>query len=218
MATKTRVLIVDEYEAMRHGVATFLSAVNRFDVVGEAGSGEECIAMAKRLRPDVVIMDVGLSDMAGDVATKLLVSLLKGVHVIAFSSCDQVEHIVTMLKAGASGCVCKVQGLASLVQAIDEVVAGRSYLPLEIMSRNGTSAEVSVRDALSRQPVNLTSRQLEVLGLLATGKSSKEIASTLNVAVRTVERHREDIRDRTQLKSVAELARFAAELGCVPRS
>ena len=212
MIEKTRVLIADDHEAIRKGVAAFLIHSGRFDVVAEASRGDECVELAKQHRPDVIIMDIVMPGLDGVIVTKLVVTLLKGVRVIAHTGLDGVEHVLNMLNAGATGYVRKDEGWAGLVRGIDTVMEGRVYVSSDVLGWDRQAERASAARG-ARDPRNLTSRQLEVLRLLAEGKKSREIGEALGIATKTVERHREDIRRRTALKSSIELARLAADLG-----
>ena len=212
MTQRTRVLIADDHEATRKGVATFLREAGRFTLVGEAAHGQECLQLAEHLRPDVVIMDITMPGIDGIKATKRLVSLIKGIRVIAHTCHDDVGHVFRMLRAGASAYVCKDEGWAGLIRAIDTSADGRPYISPGI-------GDMSVEDrsaALARVlggPRHLTPRQLMVLRLLAKGKTNRQMADELRISISTIERHRENIRSRTGLRSVAELSRLAVELG-----
>lgn len=214
MANKIRVLVADDHEAIRKGIRAFLEETRRFHLVAEASHGEECVTLAERLRPDVVIMDITMPGIDGIKATKRLVSLIKGIRVIAHTCHDDPGHILGMLKAGAGGYVCKDEGWAALVRAIDMSADGKVYVSPSIQSVNEETDSFVSEARSQQQPCSLTPRQLDVLRLLARGKKNREIAADLGISVNTVERHREDLKQRTGLKSVVELVRLASDLGC----
>ena len=212
MTKKIRVLVADDHEAIRKGVGAFLEETRQFRLVGEASHGQECVELAERLCPDVVIMDITMPGIDGIKATRRLVSLVKGIRVIAHTCHDDTEHVLEMLDAGASAYVCKDDGWASLVRAIDMGMGGKVYVSPSIRGVHHDSVDAAPARVLDG-PRHLTPRQLEVLRLLAKGKTSKEMAAMLRISDSTVERHRENIRARTGLKTVAELSRLAVELG-----
>ncbi len=214
MAKKIRVLVADDHEAIRKGVGVFLEATKRFELVGEAAHGQECLELAERLHPDVVIMDITMPGIDGIKATKRLVSLVKGIQVIAHTCHDDVPNVFKMLNAGASAYVCKGEGWGGLLRAVDTIAEGRPYVSpgigeMDIENRSATL------DRVLSGPRHLTPRQLAVLRLLAQGKTNREMADELHISMCTIERHRENIRSRTGLKTVAELTRLAAEIGLV---
>jgi len=204
--------VADDHEAIRKGVGAFLEETRQFRFVGEAAHGQECVELAERLRPDVVIMDITMPGIDGIKATRRLVSRIKGIRVIAHTCHDDTQHVLDMLDAGATAYVCKDDGWASLARAIDMGMDGKVYVSPGIKGMSSESADASPPRVMDR-PRHLTPRQLDVLRLLAQGQTNKDIAAKLRISVSTVERHREDIRSRTGMKTVAQLSRFAAELG-----
>ncbi len=212
MTKRVRVLVADDHEAVRKGIGAFLEETMQFRLVGEASHGQECVELAERLRPDVVIMDITMPGIDGIKATKRLVSLVKGIRIVAHTCHDDTQHVLEMLDAGACAYVCKDDGWPALARAIDMGMDDKVYVSPGIKGMTSETADAApVRILVG--PRHLTPRQLEVLRLLAKGHTNKGIAAKLRISVSTVERHRENIRTRTGLKTVAQLSRFAAELG-----
>jgi len=125
---KVRVLVVEDHEMMRQGTCDFLQQSGRFEVVAGVASGSECMSLAERLLPDVVVMDVTMPVLDGVEATKRLTALNKSIKVVAYSCHDDADHVADMLRAGAAGYVCKSEGWTGLVRAIDAVMHGEVYV------------------------------------------------------------------------------------------
>mgnify|MGYP002725764759 CR=1 FL=1 len=125
---KVRVLIVDDHEMMRQGTCEFLQENGRFEVVAGVATGSECMSLAERLLPDIVVMDITMPVLDGIEATKRLTALGENIRVVAFSCHDDAVHGSQMLSAGAAGYVCKSEGWAGLVRAIDAAMAGEVYI------------------------------------------------------------------------------------------
>ncbi len=209
----TSVLVADDHEVVRVGIRHFLSSDNHFRVVGEASSGSECLELAETCNPDVVIMDVEMPDMDGVHTTKHLALLKKHMRIVAHSCHTSVAHVRGMFNAGAMAYVCKDDGWRELLRAINAVMDGRVYISSGINDASVGSS--GLKQECRSFPRNLTRRQIEVLRLVGRGMTTKRIAHKLSVSERTVERHRRDIRQRTGLKSMAELVRLALDVGLV---
>ncbi len=183
------------------------------EVVGEAANGREAIAEATRLHPDVVIIDIAMPELNGVDATRQLRAQMPGIRVIALSMNADRRYVMAMLEAGASGYLLKNAASEELLAALEAVARGDTYLSPAIA---GNVVDHAIRGTPgSRLPPSrpLSVREREVLQLLAEGKSSKEIATALNVAVPTVETHRRQIMDKLGLRSVAELTKYAIREG-----
>jgi two-component system response regulator NreC len=185
-------------------------------IVGEAASGEEAVVLAKQLRPDVVLMDVSMREMDGVEATRRIRQVVPEVNVLALTIHEEEAYFFEMLKAGASGYVPKRSSPEILLTAIRTVAEGQVFLhPMvagtlvrDYLSRAGSREEPAVYDGL-------TSRQREVLTLIAEGLSNQEIAKDLDISVRTVERHRENIMQRLDLHSCVDLVKYALRKGLI---
>jgi DNA-binding NarL/FixJ family response regulator len=182
-------------------------------VVAEADNGLEAVRLARKLQPDVVIMDLGMPQMNGIEATREVTAHEPGIKVIALSMHSDKRFVLQMIKAGASGYLLKDSAFEELITAIKTVVSNQSYLSPKI-------TDVVIKDylqTLSKGDVSafsvLTAREREVLQLLAEGRSTKEIAASLNVSVKTVETHRQQIMDKLNIRSVAELTKYAIREG-----
>lgn len=208
-----RVLVADDHRIMREGLKSLILQEGDMTVVGEANNGRAVVALAHKFSPDVIIMDVGMPDMNGIEATRQILSQSPGTRVIGLSMHSDRRFVVQMLKAGASAYLLKDCAFDELATAVRNVVDGKIYLSPEI-------ARPVVEDylrQLSRSDLAeanvLTDREREIIQLLAEGKSARAIASSLNLSVKTVDAHRYQIMNKLQVKSIAELVKFAIREG-----
>jgi two-component system response regulator NreC len=220
-AAKTRdeikVLIVDDHAILREGVHALLAREPDIDVVGEAGDGREAVELVPRLRPDVVIMDIVMPRMNGLEATRLITEKYPDVRVLILSMYDDHEYVVQIIQAGASGYVLKRVVTEDLVRAIHEVHAGESFLYPPIAAKligdylrvtKGENAGGAVGEAL-------TSREREVLKLIADGNSNQEIAEQLGLSRKTVDSHRANAMRKLDLHDVTEVVKYAIRTGMI---
>jgi len=208
---RIRILLADDHAVVRQGFKMILDAQPDMEIVGEAANGRQAVDLAEQLRPDVVVMDVAMPELNGIEATRRLASSVPHVRVVALSMHKDSVYVREILRAGARGYLLKDSGAADLVAAIHAVASGESYL--------SPSVSNAVLDDYRRHATNpidlLTSREREVLQLLAEGKTNKEIAGVLNLSVYTVEAHRGRIMEKLNLHSIGELVRFAVRNGLI---
>lgn len=208
-----KVIIADDHKIMRDGLRTLLAKHAGITVVGEAEDGRETVQLAKKLSPDVVIMDIAMPDLNGIEATRKIVAEHPGVKVIALSMHSDRRFVSEMLKAGASAYLLKDCAFEELVTAIQSVMKNKPYLSPGI---TGVVIEQYVRGrAKPGSPVfsPLSDREREVLHLMAEGKTTKEIASQLNLSIKTVETHRMNIMEKLDIHTIAELTKYAIREG-----
>jgi len=210
-----RILLADDHRILREGLRSLLAQQADITVVGEASDGETAVALARELRPDIVIMDVVMPGLGGVEATRQIRSGLRDTKVIGLSMHSDRRFVSEMLRAGALGYLVKDSAFEELNQAVRAVMEGRPYLSAVI---TGSLVEDFVRQATTQErqtmPLHmLTSREQEVLRMLADGKRVKEIAHSLNISVKTVESHRQNIMDKLEIHSTIELARYALREG-----
>lgn len=212
----TRLLLVDDHAVVRSGLRMLLSAESDVEVVGEASTAREAIDAAQAISPDVILMDIGLPDLSGIEATREIKKRLPKVAVVALTIHEDEEYFFKMLEAGASAYVPKRAAPEELLTAIRAAAAGEVYLYPSL-------AKLLVTDYLNQEHApdlkanldGLTDRDREVLSYLAEGTSNEEIAVSLVISPKTVERHRENIMRKLQLHSRAELVRYAIRKGII---
>jgi DNA-binding NarL/FixJ family response regulator len=195
-----RILLVDDHPMVRDGLRARLHTVPHFQVVGEAGNPDEALAALAATTPSVVVLDVGLKDHNGIELARALLAVQPELRVLMFSMYDNPEYVQQALQAGARGYVLKDAPASEIVAAIDAVAAGGTFL----------SPAVSRRLFRNQAPRPLLSpRESEILAAIGRGESSKQMARTLGLSVRTVETHRQNIKRKLELEGQAELIRYA---------
>lgn len=210
---RIRILLAEDHTFVREGLRMILERRPEFEIVGEADCGRDVVQLAERLEPDIVIMDIGMRDMNGIEATSRIKRRSSHTKVIALTMHSDRHHVLEMLTAGASGYVLKTAGAEELTQAVLAVAKGRDYLTPEIA---GIVVESYVRGQFPSADSALDSlgpREREVLQLVAEGKSSKEIATRLQISAATVDTHRRNIMRKLGSHSVAELTKIAIREG-----
>lgn len=211
-----RILLADDHAIVREGLRSLIEKEPDMEIVGEAEDGRTALELVRELLPDVVIMDITMPNLNGVEATRHITSEFPEVKVIALSIHSNRRFVTDMLGAGAAGYILKECLFDELVQAIQAVSAGNSYLSPRITS-------VVVEDYVKRLAIvaesllaALTSREREVLQLVAEGKSTKQIALKLHVSTKTVEANRRQIMEKLDIHSVAELTKYAVREGLTP--
>jgi DNA-binding NarL/FixJ family response regulator len=209
-----RVVLVDDHALVRAGMRSLLGSMESVEVVGEASSGEEALALARGAQPDVVLMDIAMKGMTGLDAASRMREANPGVRVIILSMHAGEEYVLQALRAGAVGYLLKDAATGELELALRSVMRGESWFSPAV-SRQVVEGYVQRVGGEPAADV-LTARQREVLRLVAGGKSTKEIAFDLNLSVKTVETHRAQIMERLGIRDVAGLVRYALRTGLVP--
>ena len=208
-----RIIIADDHRIVRQGLRSLVEKENDMEVVGMAANGRQALQITRKLKPDVVIMDISMPDLNGIDATYQIVNEVSGVKVIALSMHSEKQLIDGMLRAGAAGYLLKESAFEELIKAIRIVCTGKKYLSPDV-------TDIVLRDYLnpsvdSDQPMrpDLTLREREVLQLIVEGCATKEVANRLNISVKTVESHRSRIMNKLDLHTVAELTKYAVRCG-----
>jgi DNA-binding NarL/FixJ family response regulator len=208
---RIRILLADDHAVVRQGFKMILAAQPDMEIVGEAGNGREAVELAERLKPEVVVMDVSMPELNGIEATRRLAGSAPHTRVLALSMHKDSVYVREILRAGARGYLLKDSVADDLVSAVRAVAGGEGYISPQVSN--------AVLDDYRRHVTNpidlLTSREREVLQMLAEGKTNKEIAGVLNLSVYTVDAHRGRIMEKLNLHSVNELVRFAVRNGLV---
>ena len=210
-----RLLLVDDHAVVRSGLRMLLENERDVEIVGEAASASEAIEAATRLKPNVILMDIGLPDLSGIDATREIKKRVSDVSIVALTIHEDEEYFFKMLEAGASGYVPKRAAPEELLTAIRAAGTGQVYLYPSL-------AKLLVRDYLDggrasgeQNSSDLTGREQEVLAYLAEGASNEEIAKSLVISPKTVARHRENIMRKLNLHSRSELVRYAIRKGII---
>ncbi len=211
MREKTRILLADDHAVVRQGFKMILSAQPDMEIVGEAGNGRDAVELCEKLQPDVVVMDVAMPELNGIEATRRLTAASPRTRVLALSMHKDSVYVREILRAGARGYLLKDAIAGDLLSAVRAVARGDGYLSPGVSD--------AVLDDYRRHVTNpidlLSSREREVLQMIAEGKTNKEIATVLNLSVYTVDAHRGRIMEKLNLHSVNELVRFAVRNGLI---
>lgn len=210
-----RILIADDHQVVRDGLKVLLDIPPRFQVIGTACDGREAFALARKLNPDVVIIDIAMPELNGMDATKRMLAEMPGLRIIALSMHSDKRYISGMLQAGALGYVRKESAFEEISAAVEAVSQGNVYLG------EGVAGVVvnDYRQMISRGNTDdidpLSAREREVLQLLAEGKKTSDIAARLHVSSKTVETHRRQIMLKLEMDTVAALTKYAIRQGLI---
>jgi DNA-binding NarL/FixJ family response regulator len=208
------VLLVDDHALIRAGIRALLENVDIVEVVGESGDGHEALQLIAELRPDVVLIDLTMPGLSGFEVLKEASEKFPEVHLIVLTVHDEEEYAFRALRAGAAGYLPKSAASAELQLAIEHVMGGKKYVSPTVEQKAAFNLGRTTENGPA--PLSeLTPRQQEVLKLIADGHSTKSIARSLNISVKTVETHRAQLMDRLNIHDIAGLVRYAIRLGLV---
>jgi two-component system response regulator NreC len=208
---RIRILLADDHAVVRQGFKMILSAQPDMEIVGEAGNGREAVELAEQLHPDIVVMDVAMPELNGIEATRRLSASVPHSRVVALSMHKDSVYVREILRAGARGYLLKDSPAPDLLAAVRAVASGEGFLSPAV-----SDAVLNDYRRHVTNPVDLlSSREREVLQMLAEGKTNKEIAVILNLSVYTVDAHRGRIMEKLNLHSINELVRFAVRNGMI---
>lgn len=209
-----RLVITDDHALFRAGLCRLVEAEEDMEVVGEAGTGREAIAVCRDRSPDVVVMDFAMPDIDGLEATRQIVSANKNSRVLIITMYDNEEYAIRFLQAGASGFIIKETSPDELPRAIRKVANGKVYITPSVMEKIALRHHQSGAD----NPVSLLSdRELQVLIELARGRTTNEISNDLNLSASTVKTYKTRILDKLSLRNVSDLTRFAIRHGLIDK-
>lgn len=211
--TKLRIFLADDHAVLRDGLKALVNAQADMEVVGEADNGRTAWLKVKELLPDVVVMDVSMPELNGVQATEILKRECPQVRVLALTAYKDKAYLDQLLKVGALGYVLKMSAAKELIEALRVVAAGNVYVDQEMTEK---IAEGYVRNQFLRGATrqrDLTSREEQVIRLIAQGYANKEIASQLDISVKTVESHKTNVMEKLELKSRTEIVRYAVRQG-----
>ena len=206
---KISTLLVDDHALIRQGVRVLLESEPDIAVVGEAADGRRAVAMVAKLRPDVVVMDIAMPMLNGIEATRQILDAAPATRVLILSAHGDEEYVERVTEIGAAGYVLKQSSLADLATAIRTASAGKLYVSPAIERRRGD------RSGAAAAPALLTSREAEVLQLVAEGKANKQTAAELGISIKTVEKHRQSLMTKLDIHDVAGLTRYAIAVGSI---
>lgn len=212
--SRTRILLADDHTLVRAGLRALVESIDGAEVVGESGEGRETLELIGTLRPDVVLLDIGMPGLNGLEVARRAAEASPRTRVIILSMHAEASYVRQALQAGVAGYLLKGAAVAELPLALASVMRGETYLTPRV---SRTVVEGMLGDAApGADPLaGLTQRQREILQLIAEGRSTKEIAGILDVSVKTVETHRARLMERLGIHDVAGLVRFAIKAGLV---
>lgn len=211
-----RVILADDHKIMREGLRTLLEKQPDIEIIAEAENGRQTVKAASELLPDLIVMDTVMPDLNGIEATRQIISKNPKIKIIALSMHSDRQFVIEMLKAGAMGYMLKDCAFEELVYAINSILKNQIYLSPKITTLvlkeyvHSTERDTASAFAL------LSKREREVLQLISEGKSTKYIANHLNISVKTIETHRQQIMNKLKIHSIAELTKYAIREGLTP--
>jgi len=214
---KIKVLLADDHNVVRQGLRALLAVEPDIEIVGEADTGRQAVALVKKLLPDVVIMDIAMPLMNGLEATRQIISQVPTAKVLILSTYSEDDYVQQLTEAGAAGYLIKQTAAQDLLKGIREAYKGNAFFSPSIAKR----LRDHCREAFaSGQPVkqrshSLTSREAEVLQLIAEGQPNKQIASELCISIKTVEKHRQQLMNKLNIHDIAGLTRHAISKGII---
>jgi DNA-binding NarL/FixJ family response regulator len=214
---KISVLLAEDHVVVRQGLRSLLSAEPDIEVVGEAGNGRQAIQMVREFRPDVVVMDIAMPLLNGLEATSQITRGGIPTKVLILSCYADDEYVHQLTEAGASGYLIKQTAAGDLIKAVREIAKGNAYFSPSILKRLlELYREINTKGRPARRrSEHLTSREQEVLQMVAEGHVNKQIAATLNLSIKTVEKHRQQLMDKLDVHDIAGLTRYAIAHGVV---
>ena len=209
-----RIVLADDHGVLREGLKSLISKQMGMEVIGEADDGLRVVRLVHDLKPDVVVMDIGMPNLNGIEATRQIVTEDEGIKVLALSQYSDPRMVSEMFRAGAKGFVLKDSAFDELTRAVKAVYTGRTYVSPDVA---GDLINRHVRRSTSSEQISafsqLTAREREVLQLMAEGNTPKDIATKLYRSVKTVETHRRNIMYKLNLHSLPELTKYAVRQG-----
>ena len=214
------VLLAEDHTIVREGFRKMLELEKDFQIVGEASDGRQAVAMVKKLRPEVVLMDIAMPLLNGLEATRQVLKAFPATKIIILSAHSDDAYVTSANESGARGFLLKQTSSHEVCQAIREVQKGKTFFSASISRRQDRLQQYSagLQGPLNKKRAQLTSREMEVLQLIAEGKSNKETASHLGIGIKTVEKHREHLMAKLDIHDTAGLTRHAISAGIIESS
>jgi DNA-binding NarL/FixJ family response regulator len=214
------VLLADDHMIVREGFRKMLEMEDDIEVVGEAQEGRQAVALAKKLHPDVVLMDIAMPQLNGLEATRQVLKALPGTRIVILSAHSDDAYVKNATESGAVGFLLKQTSAHVVCEAIRQVQQGKKYFCSIISRRQDRihSLRPDRSGVFKKKIAQLTSREMEILQLIAEGKANKETASELGIGIKTVEKHREHIMQKLDIHDTAGLTRYAISAGIIESS
>jgi len=214
------VLVVEDHTIVREGIVSLIIKEDDISVIGEAEDGRQAVNQCREKKPDIIVMDLAMPHLNGIEATKIIKKECPKTKIIILSMYSEEEYIFKALDAGASGYLIKKNAAEDLIRALRAVNVGEAFFSPEISNTVMKSYQLMVKkygmpDETSKKK-KLSSRESEILQLIAEGYTSKKISEELHISRNTVQRHREKIMKKTNIHDVAGLTRYAIEKGIIP--
>ena len=206
-----KILIADDHEIVRQGLRALLENQAKWAVVGEAVTGREAVEKAKQFTPDVAIIDIGMPELNGLAATRQILKVLPQTEVLILTMHESEQIVREVVSSGARGYVLKSDAGQDLVAAVEALCQHRTFFSSTIseMLRHSYSRQSDRAEPMEVSRSRLTTRECEIVQLLAEGKSNKEVAQTLGISIKTAEAHRTNIFNKLDLRSITELVHYA---------
>jgi two-component system, NarL family, nitrate/nitrite response regulator NarL len=215
-----KTLLADDHTIVREGLRALLLADSAIEVIGEAHNGREAVDLTIALRPDVVVMDIAMPLLNGLEATRQILLALPKTKVLVLSAHSDDAYIDRVIAVGAVGFLIKQTSAQILARAIHEVMAGNAFYSPQISKRvrDHYQSPDKVGGLMIKRATGLTSRELEVIQLVAEGHANKQVAAGLNISIKTVEKHRQHLMDKLNIHDTAGLTRYAIAQGIIESS
>lgn len=211
MSYRCRVVLADDHEVVRAGIKLLIELNERYEVVGEAGTGEAVVEQVSALQPDLVVMDIRMPDMDGIAATRRITKANPDVRVLVLTAYADPEYVEAVIEAGAMGCLSKRRARSDLVAALDTLAAGRMSFPAHLA---GLLSKARRPARQSRHgPTSLSDREREILFLTAAGYTADEISRKIYLAPKTVANYRSSLKSKLGAQTRADLMRIVVEAG-----
>jgi DNA-binding NarL/FixJ family response regulator len=212
------VLLAEDHLIVREGFRKLLADETGLQVIGEAETGRQAVTLAKRLRPDIVVMDIAMPLLNGLEATRQIRQAVPGIKVLILSAHSDDAYVEQALAFGAAGYLIKQTSAHDLARAIRELDGGKMYFSPTIARRLHEQSLPANRRPLPRRVARLTPREMEVLQLIAEGLPNKQVADQLGISIKTVEKHRQSMMQKLNIHDVAGLTRYAIGAGIIESS